>query len=69
MKYTLDVAVPVGFSPAGPDTPVHEAAGQLLAVPGVASVFGVNDFITITRTADGDWDQITAAVRAVVASW
>jgi hypothetical protein len=69
MKYTLDVPVPAGFSPAGPDTPVHAAAAALLATPGVASVFGVNDFITITRTADGEWDQITAAVRAVVASW
>ncbi len=39
-------------------------AKQVFAAPGVASIFGVNDFVTVTRTAGADWDPIIAAVQA-----
>ena len=36
---------------------------EVLAVPGVANLFGVNDFVTVTRVPGVDWDPIIAAVR------
>ncbi len=46
-----------------PTTSKRSAFGQaLLAVPGVASVFGVVDFVTVTRQPDADWDDIVPAV-------
>jgi hypothetical protein len=39
----------------------------MLAVDGVASVFGVNDFVTITREPDADWDPIVCAVEDAAA--
>jgi hypothetical protein len=33
----------------------------------VASVFGTADFVTVTRSPDGDWGVIEAAVRAAAA--
>jgi hypothetical protein len=33
----------------------------------VANLFGVNDFVTVTRQPGADWDPIIAAVRAAAA--
>lgn len=57
LRFTLDCAAPdnVEQSPFGV---------AVLAIPGVASIFGVNDFVTVTRSPDGDWDEIVAAVQA-----
>ena len=68
MKYTLDVTLPASFNVAN-----AEAAGDspfaaaVFAAGGVASVFGVNDFVTVTRQAGADWDPITEAVQAAAA--
>ena len=65
LRFQLDVTLPdtVSFSSAA------EAAGDpfaeaVFAAPGVASIFGVNDFVTVTRTPGADWDPIVSAVRA-----
>ncbi len=42
-------------------------AKEVFAAAGVASIFGVNDFVTVTRTAGADWDPIIAAVQAAAA--
>ncbi len=44
-----------------------EFAQAVLAFDGVASVFGVNDFVTITREPDADWDAIVCAVEDAAA--
>jgi hypothetical protein len=36
----------------------------VFACEGVATIFGVNDFVTITRKPDADWDPIIEAVQA-----
>jgi hypothetical protein len=67
MKFTLDVKLSEGFnasSVAEASTPFLRA---VFAAPGVAGVFGVNDFVTVTRVADADWEPITAAVQAAAA--
>jgi hypothetical protein len=39
-------------------------AADVFAAGGVASVFGVNDFVTVTRQPGADWAPIIAAVQA-----
>lgn len=45
------------------DNPI---AAQLLAIEGVASVFMTADFVTLTKSATGDWDMITDAATSVL---
>ena len=50
-----------------------EAEGNPFAVdvfsaPGVMSIFGVNDFVTVNRQPDADWEPIIAAVQAAAAA-
>ena len=45
----------------------HPFAKQVFEADGVASIFGVNDFVTITRAAGADWDPIIATVQAAAA--
>lgn len=65
MKYTLDTTLPDTINASSP----ADAAGNpfleaVLGTDGVASVFGINDFVTVTRQPGADWDAITAAVQA-----
>ncbi|MFN2503634.1 MAG: NifU N-terminal domain-containing protein [Acidimicrobiales bacterium] len=68
MKFTLDAKLSstMNFTSA-------EAAGgnafaeAVFAVPGVVQVFGVNDFVTVTRRPGADWDPIVEAVKAAAA--
>lgn len=64
MKFTLDVHLPGMLnlaSAAEASTPFEHA---VFAAPGVANLFGVNDFVTVTRTPGADWDPIVEAVQA-----
>lgn len=45
-------------------TPFERA---VFAVPGVVSLFGVNDFVTVTKAPDADWEPIVSAVVAAAA--
>ncbi len=40
-----------------------EFATAVFAAGGVASIFGVNDFVTVTRSPGADWDPIVEAVQ------
>jgi Scaffold protein Nfu/NifU N terminal len=68
LKFSL--GVPIG----GPGTVVKggttdEAfAGELVALDGVTSVFFTADFVTISKTADASWDQITQEATAILES-
>ncbi len=50
-------------SAAEADSPFTQA---VFAAPGVANLFGVNDFVTVTRVPGADWDAIIAAVHDAV---
>jgi hypothetical protein len=39
----------------------------VLAADGVASVFGVNDFVTVMREPGADWDAIVCVVQEAAA--
>ncbi len=45
----------------------NEFATAVFRIPGVAAVFGVNDFVTVTRTPGADWDTIVEGVKAAAA--
>jgi hypothetical protein len=67
-KYTLDVTLPEGFNVTSPEAAGdHPFVAAVFAAGGVASVFGVNDFVTVTRQAGADWGPITEAVQAAAA--
>ncbi len=38
-------------------------ASEVFAAGGVAAIFGVNDFVTVTRSPGADWDPIVEAVQ------
>ena len=64
-KFTQDTKQTAMFNA----TNAEQAAGipfatDVFAAGGVAAVFGVNDFITVTRQPGADWEPIIAAVRA-----
>jgi len=68
MKFTLDVTLPARIDTTrgeGDETPFVRA---VLAVDGVASVFGVNDFVTVMRDPDTDWNTIVCGVEAAAAA-
>ena len=68
-KFTLDVTLPEMFNAADADRASSiPFARDVFAAGGVASVFGVNDFVTVTRQPGADWEPIIAAVRAAAAS-
>ena len=61
MKFS--VGAPVGGPAthlAGQDTE-DPTASEILALPGVVSVFMTADFVTVSKTADGDWDSLIPA--------
>ena len=69
MKFTLDVKLPgtlnVPDAAAAVGQPFAEA---VFAAGGVASIFGVNDFVTVTRQPGADWEPIIAAVHEAAAA-
>jgi hypothetical protein len=69
MKFTLDVTLPRRIDTTrgeGTDLPFAEA---LLEISGVASVFGVNDFVTIIREPAAEWDPIVCSVEDAAATY
>lgn len=47
-------------SPEKAATPLAKA---LLAIPGVTSLFFLNDFVTVTKKPDADWDAVLPQVK------
>lgn len=66
MKFT--VGVPVG----GPSTHTRAApsedpvASELLALDGVTSVFMTADFVTVSKSADGDWASLVPLATEIL---
>ena len=66
MKFTLDVTLPAMINVSSAADAATPFEREVLAVPGVANLFGVNDFVTVTRVPGTDWDSILDAVHAAV---
>ncbi len=68
MKFTLDRKLPATMNFGSAEAAKGNAfAEAVFAVDGVVQVFGVNDFVTVTRRPGADWDPIVEAVRAAAA--
>jgi len=68
MKYTLDVKLPATINFPNAEAAADNAfAAAIFAAGGVGSLFGVNDFVTVTRLPGADWGAITTAVQAAAA--
>lgn len=66
LKFTIDTWFdsPASFA-AG--VPTDDAlAAPLIAIPGVTSVFMTADFVTISKSADGFWDDIVPTVTEIL---
>jgi hypothetical protein len=66
MKFSLDVNLPAMINLSSPTDAGTDFERQVLAVPGVANLFGVNDFVTVTRVPGADWEPIIEAVQQAV---
>jgi len=64
LKFTLDVRLPEMMNITSAAEAATPFAVAVFAAPGVANVFGVNDFVTVTREPGADWDPIIEAVQA-----
>lgn len=68
MKFT------VGSTVGGPGTyvkgsgPEEKFAAELVDVDGVASVFFTANFVTISKTPDAFWDEITPQASKILES-
>lgn len=69
LRFALDVTLPAGITA----TSAEEAAGHpftqaVFETGNVAQIFGMNDFVTVTRKPGADWDQIVTAVQEAAAA-
>jgi hypothetical protein len=65
LRFSLDVTLPGTLSASSVADAGDDAfLAAVLGIDGVASVFGTADFVTVTRKAGGDWDEIVPAVQA-----
>ena len=67
MKFTLDIMLPERILANHGDDVEDVFTAAVLTIPGVASIFAVNDFVTITRVPGADWDPIVCAVEEAAA--
>jgi hypothetical protein len=66
VKFTIGrpVGGPATFV-AGQSTD-NEMALQLLALPGVVSIFMTSDFVTISKSVDNDWADIVPGATEIL---
>lgn len=63
----------VGSPVGGPATFVpgketdNPMAAALLALPGVTSVFMTSDFVTVSKSVEGSWDDIVEPASGIIA--
>lgn len=41
----------------------HPLATALLSIEGVDNIFGINDFVTVNKTVDANWDGLMPLVQ------
>jgi Scaffold protein Nfu/NifU N terminal len=64
MKFMLDTTLPDVISVTSADAAAGPPfAEAVFAAGGVTSIYGVNDFVTVTRQPGFDWDPVVAAAE------
>ena len=69
-KFTLNCKVVEGTSSKSFYTPEdaadHPLGSALFELEGVASIFMVDDFVTVTKAADVSWQKLMPEVQSVI---
>ena len=68
-KFVLDKPIaeqPTSFFNAGA-AKGHALAEQLFAIAGVSSLLLLGDFVTVNKTPDANWGDLTPKIKAVLA--
>jgi len=69
-KFTLNCKVVEGAASKSfynaEDAADHALASALFELEGVSSIFMVDDFITITKTPDAEWETLIPQAQAVI---
>lgn len=69
-KFTVDRPVVEGKASksfySAAQAEADPVASALFALDGVASVFMVDDFVTVTKSPDADWNALVPAVTAAL---
>ena len=69
-KFILDRPIsdqPTSFFNAGAAKD-HPIASKLFAIPGVSGLLLLGDFITVNKSPDARWDDITGSVEQILAA-
>lgn len=68
LKFTADAPIHAGskFMSAPDQAKGIPLAEKLFAIPGVAGVFLMNNFCTVSRAPGADWAAITPKVQAIL---
>ena len=66
-KFTVSVRVAEkAFSASSLDEADGDLARALISIDGVASIFGVNDFVTVTKEGGAAWSSVLPAVTTAL---
>ena len=69
MKFMLDVTLPEMFNITSAEAAAGNAfAEDVFATGDVVAVFGVNDFVTVSRRPGADWEPLVEVVVAAAAA-
>ncbi|MCR6111423.1 NifU N-terminal domain-containing protein [Bacillus sp. A301a_S52] len=71
MKFTANQVLFEGSGSASfkkGDEPDHALAKELLVLEGVDNIFGFQDFVTVNKEVDADWDSLLPKIEAVFTS-
>ena len=69
LRFALDVTLPERLLANRGDDVKDAFTRAVLALDGVASVFGVNDFVTVTRVHGAEWVPIIGGVEEAAARY
>jgi hypothetical protein len=65
LKFTLDTTLPDRLNVTSAEEARSDPfSAEVFAVGGVASIFRMNDFVTVTRQPGAEWEPIITAVQA-----
>ena len=70
MKFTLNQTVATkGISVASRQSAtIYPLAQKLFAIPGIKSLYMMNNFISVTKEPSASWETLTPAIHTVITS-
>ncbi|RDW18252.1 scaffolding protein [Oceanobacillus arenosus] len=72
MKFSTDSVIFEGtnsVSVMAGDTSEHAILNDLMKLEGVDNVFGYQNFITVNKKFDVEWESITSSIQEVIAKY